>query len=293
MGDVAIQVQSVIDGIDAATMVRSLRSVANAVNVWHRRGGRGVVRVLHTDLHSTPLFGPSDVSQFNQRFGNCLEYEYRHGDAVAGKADAHNALAQGADADYLLFLDASAVVGPTLIEDLMRPFSGFGGTCGAAEARPIPVDPRKPYQEKTGETSWCSWGCMMVRHDAFIAVGGFESTLGSGPADVDLSWRMRLAGYSLAYVPEVSFFCPVDSRSDGIALFRSSYVEALGLLLMAHRWNYEMLGQKALRNFELSDNETLRRAATDFKELRRADRLPEQLDPDHAVAVIDGEGHYV
>lgn len=291
MGATAIQVQSIIDGTDAAAVMRSLRSVENALCVWRAQGGRGSIRVLHVDLNDTPLFSPSEVSSLVGRFSSCFEYGYSRGTAAEGKAAALNALAQSAEANYLLFLDATTVASPMLIVGLMRPFDRFDIRCGATEARSIPVDLCKSYDEQTGCTSWCSWRCLMAERDAFDAVGGFEDLLKDGPADVDLSWRMRLAGYSLVYVPEVSFFCPVDASPDGIALPRSP-MDALGLLLMAYRWNYEMLGQKLLMAYELANDEAQRRAAADFRELKASGRLPERLDPCHVVAEIDERGRY-
>jgi len=44
---------------------------------------------------------------------------------------------------------------------------------------------------------------MMVRKDAFMAVDGFDSTFNFNFEDVDLGWRMVIAGYRLLFVPSI------------------------------------------------------------------------------------------
>ena len=44
---------------------------------------------------------------------------------------------------------------------------------------------------------------MIVKKDAFLAVGGFDSTFFFNFEDVDLGWRMTSAGYKLLFVPYV------------------------------------------------------------------------------------------
>ena len=47
---------------------------------------------------------------------------------------------------------------------------------------------------------------MIVRKEAFWAVGGFDSTFEFGYEDVDLGWRMIVAGNKLLFVPTVIVF---------------------------------------------------------------------------------------
>src|SRR5205085_2545566 len=39
-----------------------------------------------------------------------------------------------------------------------------------------------------------SWACMLVRSDLFVALGGFDPTMGDHGADIDLCWRAQVAG---------------------------------------------------------------------------------------------------
>jgi GT2 family glycosyltransferase len=44
---------------------------------------------------------------------------------------------------------------------------------------------------------------MMVRKDAFLAVGGFDETFNFNFEDVDIGWRLTCAGYGLLFIPTV------------------------------------------------------------------------------------------
>lgn len=50
------------------------------------------------------------------------------------------------------------------------------------------------------EVFWASGGCFMVRADIYHQLGGLDSDFGSHMEEVDLCWRMKNAGYKIAYV---------------------------------------------------------------------------------------------
>ena len=74
----------------------------------------------------------------------------------------------------------------------------------AWEARQLPYEHPKDYDPVSGDTPWCSGACVMVRRAAFDAVGGFDPAFFLYCEDVDLSWRLRAAGWRLRYVPQAS-----------------------------------------------------------------------------------------
>lgn len=53
-----------------------------------------------------------------------------------------------------------------------------------------------------GEVDWVSGTCMMVLRKAFLAVGGFDERYFMYVEDVDLCWRVRQAGWRVAYEPQ-------------------------------------------------------------------------------------------
>ena len=54
----------------------------------------------------------------------------------------------------------------------------------------------------SGPFFWLPGCCFAIRKNVFNQIGGFDESLFLFLEDVDLSWRMRLAGWDLHFVPE-------------------------------------------------------------------------------------------
>ena len=48
---------------------------------------------------------------------------------------------------------------------------------------------------------WCSGACMMVRAEAWKALGGFDARFFAHFEEIDFCWRAKLAGWRISYVP--------------------------------------------------------------------------------------------
>lgn len=75
----------------------------------------------------------------------------------------------------------------------------------AWELRQVPYEHPKYYDPVTMLTTWVSGACVAFRRDAFRKVRGFDDAIFMYGEDVDLSYRLRAAGYALAYVPHAVF----------------------------------------------------------------------------------------
>jgi hypothetical protein len=75
--------------------------------------------------------------------------------------------------------------------------------------RQIPYEHPKDYDPVTLDTEWCSGAAVLLRTAALRAEGGFEPRIFMYGEDVDLSWRLRCAGWRLRYLPR----CAVVHRT--------------------------------------------------------------------------------
>lgn len=106
------------------------------------------------------------------------------------------------DAEYYFVVNLDTVIEPDAITLLIQRLER-DPKIGIAEARQAPREHPKYYDPITGETSWCSGACMMIRAKALRQIGGgFERSFFMYLEDIDLSWRMWLHGWKCIYVPE-------------------------------------------------------------------------------------------
>ena len=81
---------------------------------------------------------------------------------------------------------------------------------------------------------WASGACLMVRTDVYLQCGGLDKDFFAHMEEIDLCWRMRLAGYKLACVPQAVVYhlgggsLPAENPFKTYLNFRNS-------LLMMHK----------------------------------------------------------
>ncbi|MCS7161703.1 MAG: glycosyltransferase [Bacteroidia bacterium] len=153
-----------------------------------------------------------------ERFADKLNLRYLK-QPNRGPAAARNAGASQSQGEYVIFLDSDCFCPPpylaTLAERLQQEeLDGFGGP-DTAHPSFTPIQKAISYAmtgyfTTGGLRGRPSYGAdkflprsfnMGVRREAFFAVGGFEESLRFGE-DIDLSLRLRQAGYRLRLIPE-------------------------------------------------------------------------------------------
>jgi glycosyltransferase involved in cell wall biosynthesis/GT2 family glycosyltransferase len=133
---------------------------------------------------------------------------------VASSYYARNAGAIRAASDWLLFLDADCRPRPDLLDAYFEDPIPEG--CGAVSGDVLPADDdallagwaasRRILRQgnlKAGERPAAVSANLLVRKEAWRSVGGFLEGVRSG-GDVDFSWRLQDAGWSLGFRPSAA-----------------------------------------------------------------------------------------
>lgn len=145
-------------------------------------------------------------------------------EANLGFAEANNLAARGAATPYLVFLNPDAFPEPDWLENLIAaveplPQAGAIGCLQRREGAPGVLDGvgdvlhatglayRAGYGSRSGvpplgETFSACAAAMLVRREAFEAIGGFDSRYFCFFEDVDLGFRLRLAGWRVVQSPD-------------------------------------------------------------------------------------------
>jgi len=126
-----------------------------------------------------------------------------------GPAAARNAGAGAAAGEVLAFCDADDVVAPGWLAAVGRATRVHDFMAGSLDFHhfrpPVSGGERPPTWAPTvGNFRWLKYGLganMAVSRRAFTEVGGFTEELQAGE-DIDLSWRLQLAGYPLYHEPD-------------------------------------------------------------------------------------------
>jgi GT2 family glycosyltransferase len=150
--------------------------------------------------------GSSDASAETARGWSGRFEAMRVVDASArpGPAAARNIGADLASGELIAFCDADDRVGPGWLEEMVLELRGsdvVGGFFetsslnGASTAEPVP-----PVTSQLGRIPAGLAANLGVKREAFFDVGGFDENLRIGE-DVELCWRLQLAGYRFSFAP--------------------------------------------------------------------------------------------
>ena len=60
--------------------------------------------------------------------------------------------------------------------------------------------------EKESKIFWASGACMAIQREVFEAIGGFDELFFAHMEEIDLCWRLQIAGYEIWYTPKSTIF---------------------------------------------------------------------------------------
>ena len=176
------QLKALLDSV----LQSSRAGVPLAMRVWHNDGDApvtGEVFALYRDAQQRGLSLTIGGGEGNLGFGSGI-----------------NRLLKDSTSDYVLALNQDAIPEDGALAELWKYAAGDEAKVAAWEMRQIPFEHPKTYDPVSLDTEWVSGAAVLLRSSAMREVGGFEPRIFMYGEDVDLSWRLRCAGYRLRYV---------------------------------------------------------------------------------------------
>lgn len=293
MAGASLQIQTVLYGNDRSAVLAALDALDNALSLDAASSNRRVTKavVRYGDASPKPLFSKQDIVEIDQAHSDILHVEYIHFGENTGTARGHNLLAKDSDAEYIMVMNPDIVVSPTFFSNMFSPFDETSRKVGLVEARQVPIEHPKDYDVETGETGWASTAAVVFPLSVFQEVGGFDAeTFFMYGDDVDFSWMIRLAGYTIVYQPRaLAYHAKTLDRKGGWEPTSSEvYYSAIARLLLMHKWSYSSLCEQWIERFSESEDEADRKAVHEFLKRRDEGRLPRQIDAEHSIGYFVG-----
>ena len=111
---------------------------------------------------------------------------------------------------------------------------------GIFEAQQEPIMHPKKFNPQTGATAWCSGACLMIPSSIYREIGGYDDDFFLYCEDVDLSWRVKAAGYQCFMCSDAWLFhYAVDRAARDVEIWKSACV-------LAHKWRSSSFKEHAL-----------------------------------------------
>jgi GT2 family glycosyltransferase len=271
-----------------------LRSVDRAVAEAQDQGSLGSATLLIGDSSPVPVLSPAQVAGLASTVSRCggERLAYHYFDRNRGSAGGNNDLFRCSGSELVLIINPDCYASPGLVRMLCAAMDV--PDAGIVEARQVPLEHPKEFCRRTGDTSWASGSCMLIRRQVVEVLGGFdEESFFMYCDDVDFSWRARLEGYRVIYEPAASVFHDkrLDAQGQIVAGEAEVYYSAEASLMMAWKWSHPELLEMGRHALLASGSEPQRRAVEAFDERRAGNRLPTPLDPDGRVSQFIGHDY--
>lgn len=286
----SLRVQSVLYGNDVPRIEKTIRHLNRAADLAVAKGLFSSVELIYGDASPQRLLSDEMLTAITKECDALRVIEVDFFGGNLGSAAGHNRLLEGTTTDFVLIMNPDVMLAPDALIELARPFTEKD--IGLVEARQLPIEHPKEYNVVTGETGWATTACALIPTSLIKSINGFDSnSFFLYCDDVDLSWRIRIAGRKIIYQPSASVFHDKRLSHEGKWLPSGSeqYYSAEAALMMAYKYSRPGLVQDLLNSFQNSDSSNLKKAAEKFVDRRDSNELPSQLDQSHKVSCFAGD----
>lgn len=230
----SIQIQTVLYNANTQLLKTFIESISNNIKFMSDSNSCQLVIGVNDDnvlLHQK-------YKRIVNSFSKIVNIKIHFFSQNLGHGAAHNMLLEmSPESDFLWVVNPDGMADISCLKNLVDEFS-VSSRIAATEARQIPFDHPKIFDEKTLETPWVSGACVLFRTSAFLEVGGFDELFFMHGDDVDISWRLRALGWKLHFVPNARFLHVKEIGPNGHPLGSSSenYYGPLGAVLIAKKY---------------------------------------------------------
>ena len=288
-----LQVDSILYQNDPERIRKTIGHLDRAADLAIAAGVLSRVELVYGDCSPQPVLRDAFVKDVAAESYALKEFRYRPFRRNFGSALGHNLLGRRALSDYILIMNPDVMLAPDALIELLKPFAN--ANVGMTEARQLPIEHPKVFDQVTGITSWATTACAMTPTKLFRELGGFDyKTFFLYCDDVDYSWRVRLRDMKVVFRNSAVVFHDKRLGSDGAWMpgKAEQYYSAEAALMMAHKYSRPDIVTDILHAFTGSGVDHLEKAAATYRQRKDAGRLPAPLDPNHKVAEFVGNGQY-
>lgn len=146
---------------------------------------------------------------------------------------ANNYGAERANSEFVFFLNPDTKLDKNALYKMKQNIEQSTPDFAMWEFRQKPYEHPKYYNPVNGETSWTSGACFIIKREIFEKIGGFDKKIFMYAEDVDLSWKVRLEGYKIKYVPDATLthYCYKEAGEIKPIQYYNSIINNLNLRL--------------------------------------------------------------
>jgi hypothetical protein len=268
----SLAIQSIQFGTPLDAVDRAAASVVRAAQ--HVRAERPEVELIvwrigdcspHPD--SGPVLDEAGVSALADRLAVVgVLLEHRVFGENLGPSGGHNRLwSELGSADALFLMAPDLVLAPDSLVELMAVLDD--PAVAGVEARQVPsLEPPRP-EPYDAPVSWITGASSLVRGSAWQQVGGYdERSFFLYHNDVDLSWRLRDAGWLLRSAPHAVVFNDKRPDADGRFVESAATQRAamLGWLTVMHVWGRTEAVETLRSGIPALENDAYTEALSEF-----------------------------
>ncbi len=251
MNNQETSIQTILYNHDIESIYRWLDTVCNSIdNAIEVHPGLSF-SIFLGDCSKSSLLTEDKLKDIRLQFPKIKKIEYLYFNDNLGSAKGHNTLAALSNSEYLMTVNPDTVMAPNCILELFKLMED--NKTAIAEANQIPLEHPKEYDLNTGDTSWASTCCALIRREAFNAVSGFDDKhFFLHCDDVDFSWSVRLSGYRVRLNPKAIIFHNhgFDDENQYISTSAERRFSAIGALMLYAKYDRSDLLELTLDHFK-------------------------------------------